>query len=65
MRKGDLTRQTILSRAVSHPASQLGLEGLSIGLLANTLNLSRAACLHTSNQEALQIQVSMQEHSSF
>ncbi|MBL7714360.1 MAG: TetR/AcrR family transcriptional regulator [Bdellovibrionales bacterium] len=57
MKKGDLTRQNILSRAVDL-ASQLGLEGLSIGLLANTLNLSKSGLFaHFQSKEALQIQV--------
>lgn len=56
-KKGENTRQTILNRAVGL-ASQLGLEGLSIGTLATAMNLSKSGLFaHFQSKEALQMQV--------
>lgn len=57
MRKGALTRQTILEHATAL-ASQVGLEGISIGRLADDLELSKSGLFaHFQSKEALQIQV--------
>lgn len=57
MSKGELTRQMILDRA-SSLASRIGLEGLSIGKLAEDLELSKSGLFaHFKSKEALQIQV--------
>ncbi len=56
MRKGDETRQAILERATSL-ASQVGLEGLTIGRLAEDLGLSKSGLFaHFNSKESLQIQ---------
>lgn len=55
--KGEMTRQTILDFA-SGLASRVGLEGLSIGKLAERLQLSKSGLFaHFRSKEALQIQV--------
>jgi AcrR family transcriptional regulator len=57
MRKGALTRQAILEHATGL-ASQIGLEGISIGRLADDLDLSKSGLFaHFQSKEALQIQV--------
>ncbi|MGE0353884.1 MAG: TetR/AcrR family transcriptional regulator [Gemmatimonadales bacterium] len=57
MNKGAHTRQTILDRATGL-ASQVGLSGLSIGILAKDLELSKSGLFaHFRSKEALQIQV--------
>lgn len=57
MGKGDLTRQFILDRAVGL-AGLLGLDGLTIGKLADELGLSRSGLFaHFRSKETLQIQV--------
>lgn len=57
MGKGELTRQTILDRA-SGIASRMGLEGLSIGSLAEVLGMSKSGLFaHFRSKEALQVQV--------
>lgn len=57
MSKGEVTRQAILDHATSL-ASQVGLEGLSIGKLADELDLSKSGLFaHFKSKEALQIQV--------
>lgn len=57
MRKGDETRETILRRAVDL-ASRVGLSGLSIGRLAQELDLSKSGLFsHFHSKEALQLQV--------
>lgn len=57
MSKGALTRRTILEHAFSL-ASQVGLEGLSIGRLAQELELSKSGLFaHFQSKEALQLQV--------
>jgi AcrR family transcriptional regulator len=57
MRKGDLTRQTIVERAAGL-ASRIGLEGITIGALAEDLDLSKSGLFaHFRSKEALQVQV--------
>ena len=57
MNKGALTRHSILERATSL-ASQAGLGGLTIGGLAEELDLSKSGLFaHFHSKEALQIQV--------
>ncbi|HEX4924892.1 MAG TPA: TetR/AcrR family transcriptional regulator [Bdellovibrionales bacterium] len=57
MGKGELTRQNILDRAVGL-AGLLGLDGLTIGRLADELGLSRSGLFaHFRSKETLQIQV--------
>ena len=57
MTKGDRTRATILEHATGL-ASQLGLTGLTIGLLADDLRLSKSGLFaHFRSKETLQIQV--------
>lgn len=57
MGKGEATRETILRHAVSL-ASRVGLSGLSIGRLAQDLDLSKSGLFsHFHSKEALQIQV--------
>jgi AcrR family transcriptional regulator len=57
LRKGDLTRQAILEHAV-RLASKIGLEALSIGRLAEELDLSKSGLFaHFKSKEALQLQV--------
>jgi AcrR family transcriptional regulator len=57
MSKGDLTKQLILNRAV-RVASTLGLDGLTIGKLAEQLGLSKSGLFaHFDSKEGLQIEV--------
>jgi AcrR family transcriptional regulator len=57
MSKGDATRQAILERALSM-SSVVGLEGISIGRLADDLALSKSGLFaHFRSKEALQLQV--------
>src|SRR5512143_3532026 len=57
MRKGEMTRTAILDRGVQL-ATQMGLEGLSIGRLATDLGLSKSGLFaHFRSKEVLQIQV--------
>jgi len=57
MSRGEITRNSILEHA-SGLASQLGLEGLTIGRLANDLDLSKSGLFaHFQSEEALQLQV--------
>lgn len=56
-RKGDVTRQAILERAAAR-ASRVGLEGVTIGQLADELGLSKSGLFaHFQSKEALQEQV--------
>lgn len=56
-RKGELTRQAIVEHAAKM-ASRIGLEGLSIGALADDLELSKSGLFaHFKSKEALQLQV--------
>ncbi len=53
--KGQNTRALILGQAVAH-ASEVGLEGLSIGSLATRLNLSKSGLFaHFGSKEELQL----------
>jgi AcrR family transcriptional regulator len=55
--KGALTRQAIVEHA-AQMASRLGLEGLTIGALADDLELSKSGLFaHFKSKEALQLQV--------
>src|SRR5262245_21520516 len=55
MRKGQSTRNTILNEAVAL-ASQVGLEGLSIGSLAGRLDMSKSGLFaHFGSKEDLQL----------
>jgi AcrR family transcriptional regulator len=57
MGKGELTRRSILDHAVGL-ASQIGLEGLSIGRLSEELELSKSGLFaHFKSKEALQVDV--------
>ncbi|MBJ6760442.1 TetR/AcrR family transcriptional regulator [Myxococcaceae bacterium JPH2] len=57
MRKGELTHQAILERAV-RVASRVGLQGLSIGGLADELNLSKSGLFaHFRSKVSLQVEV--------
>ena len=57
VRKGELTRNTILDRAV-RLASEVGLSGLTIGRLARDLELSKSGLFaHFQSKETLQLQV--------
>lgn len=57
MRKGEVTRQTILEQA-ARVASKLGLAGLTIGNLAEQAQLSKSGLYaHFRSKEALQLQV--------
>lgn len=56
MGKGEQTRDAILERAI-RLASQVGLEGLTIGRLAGALDLSKSGLFaHFASKEALQVQ---------
>jgi AcrR family transcriptional regulator len=55
--KGELTRRAVLEHAAT-VASQVGLEGLTIGRLADDLDLSKSGLFaHFRSKEALQVQV--------
>jgi AcrR family transcriptional regulator len=57
MGKGELTRQAIVDRGVSL-ATRVGLGGLTIGRLADDLELSKSGLFaHFRSKEALQVQV--------
>jgi AcrR family transcriptional regulator len=57
VRKGETTRQAILEHATAR-ASKVGLEGLSIGGLAEDLELSKSGLFaHFQSKETLQLQV--------
>lgn len=65
MHKGEQTRTLILNEAVSL-ASQVGLEGLSIGSLAARLRLSKSGLFaHFGSKEDLQLQTLKQAQSRF
>jgi AcrR family transcriptional regulator len=56
MTKGTRTRDAILEHAIG-VASQVGLEGLTIGRLADALDLSKSGLFaHFSSKEALQVE---------
>jgi AcrR family transcriptional regulator len=57
VRKGELTRQAIVEHA-ARMASRVGLDGLTIGALAEELELSKSGLFaHFKSKEALQLQV--------
>jgi AcrR family transcriptional regulator len=57
MSKGEQTRQKILNRALAM-ASEVGMEGLSIGALAEEAKLSKSGLFaHFKSKEALQLEV--------
>ncbi len=57
VRKGEVTRDTILDHAIQL-ARRVGLEGLTIGKLAADLDLSKSGLFaHFRSKEALQVQV--------
>ncbi|MCP3099067.1 TetR/AcrR family transcriptional regulator [Myxococcus sp. K15C18031901] len=57
MRKGELTHQAILERAVQL-ASRVGLQGLSIGGLAEELQLSKSGLFaHFRSKSSLQVEI--------
>jgi len=65
MRKGEHTRTLILNEAVAL-ASQVGLEGLSIGTLAGRLGLSKSGLFaHFGSKEDLQLQALKQGQALF
>jgi len=65
MRKGELTRAAILDVALEL-ASRDGLEGLTIGLLAEKMNMSKSGVFaHFGSREDLQIEVIKLYHHHF
>jgi AcrR family transcriptional regulator len=65
MQKGQLTRASILDSALSL-ASQMGLEGLSIGALAEVAGMSKSGVFaHFGSREELQIAVIREYHRRF
>ncbi len=65
MRKGELTRAAILETALES-ASRHGLEGLTIGLLAEQMNMSKSGVFaHFGSREDLQIAVLQLYHHLF
>jgi AcrR family transcriptional regulator len=65
MRKGEMTRAAILDVALEL-ASRDGLEGLTIGLLADRMNMSKSGVFaHFGSREDLQIDVLRLYHSRF
>ena len=65
MRKGELTRAAILDMALDL-SSRDGLEGLTIGLLADKMNMSKSGVFaHFGSREDLQIEVLKLYHQHF
>jgi len=65
MRKGEMTRAAILDVALEL-ASRNGLEGLTIGLLADRMNMSKSGVFaHFGSREDLQIEVLRLYHRRF
>jgi AcrR family transcriptional regulator len=65
MRKGELTRAAILDVALDL-ASREGLEGLTIGLLADKMNMSKSGVFaHFGSREDLQLEVVKLYHHRF
>src|SRR3954470_8512641 len=55
--KGEQTRQEIVERALAL-AGEVGLEGLSLGVLAAGMNLSKSGLFaHFRSKEAVQVEV--------
>ena len=65
MRKGELTRAAILDMALDL-ASRDGLEGLTIGLLSDKMNMSKSGVFaHFGSREDLQLEVLKLYHQRF
>ena len=65
LQKGQQTRATILEAALSL-ASHMGLEGLSIGALADVTRMSKSGVFaHFGSREELQISVIREYHTKF
>ncbi|MBL8344710.1 MAG: TetR family transcriptional regulator, partial [Rubrivivax sp.] len=65
VQKGQQTRAAILDAALSL-ASQMGLEGLSIGALAEVMQMSKSGVFaHFGSREELQISVIREYHRRF
>ena len=65
MRKGELTRAAILDVALDL-SSRDGLEGLTIGLLADKMNMSKSGVFaHFGSREDLQMEVLKLYHYRF
>ncbi|TDK66680.1 TetR/AcrR family transcriptional regulator [Sapientia aquatica] len=65
MRKGELTRSAILEAALA-VASRDGLEGLTIGLLADQMQMSKSGVFaHFGSREDLQLEVIKLYHANF
>jgi len=65
MQKGQQTRAAILEAALGL-ASQIGLEGLSIGALAEVMRMSKSGVFaHFGSREELQISVIREYHAKF
>jgi AcrR family transcriptional regulator len=65
MRKGEMTRAAILDVALDL-ASRVGLEGLTIGLLADKMNMSKSGVFaHFGSREDLQLEVLKLYHRRF
>ena len=65
LRKGELTRAAILESAL-HLASRRGLEGLTIGLLADQMQMSKSGVFaHFGSREDLQLEVIKLYHANF
>ncbi len=65
MRKGELTRAAILEAALQ-VASRDGLEGLTIGLLADQMHMSKSGVFaHFGSREDLQLEVIKLYHANF
>ncbi|WP_119353900.1 TetR/AcrR family transcriptional regulator [Azohydromonas sediminis] len=65
LHKGQLTRAAILDAALAL-ASQMGLEGLSIGALAEVMQMSKSGVFaHFGSREELQISVIREYHRRF
>jgi len=55
--KGELTRRAIIERALDR-AGEVGLEGVTLGVLAEDLQLSKSGLFaHFKSKEALQLEV--------
>lgn len=57
MRKGEATREAVIGQALAH-AAEVGLEGISLGVLAGRARLSKSGLFaHFRSKEALQLAV--------
>src|SRR5690242_16674372 len=65
LRKGEVTRSAILDRAGAM-ATEVGLEGLTIGALASDLDMSKSGLFaHFRSKEELQMQVIERQREKF